>query len=205
MKKKILIIAAVVVLALSVSAVALADTSGTRDIENGKALGLEKQEQRETAGRLIYRLFNKYYPEGLETLLETREAHREFHEEAREDREELAQAIREAREEIKEALEKGDIDRVEARRLFGQLKSDVEAMKSEFAEVRDEKRAAQEPIRERLAEIRSELKVLLGEDPVDGDSVKALLEESLGLFIQHLDNDIYYHGIFLGIAESYGF
>lgn len=205
MKKKILIIVSVVVLVLSVSVGVLADTDGTKEIEKGKVLSLEKQEQRERNKERLNQLFQEYYPEGLEELIEIREAHVEFNEEAKEDREELTQAIREAREEIKEDSESGEITRIEARRSLIQLRYEVENMKTDFMEVRVEKKAAQEPIRERLFEIRNELKILLTEDPVDSLLVKTLLEETLVLFNLHLENDIYYYDIILSIAESYGF
>jgi hypothetical protein len=205
MKKKVLIVISVVVLVLSVSIGVLADTDETKERKNGKALGTEKQEQAERNGERIIGLFEEYYPEGLEELIENREAHVEFHEGAKEAREELAAEIKEAKDEIKEDLDNGEITRIEARRMLVQFRYDVENMKTDFMEVLEQKKTAQEPFRERLNEIREELKVLLTTEPVDAVAVKGLLEENLGLFKQHLENDIYYFDMIGTIAESYGF
>jgi len=204
--KKVLAIIIAVVLVFALSATAFAAASDrAREVtgeNNGKALGIEKQEK--TRERLR-ELFAMYYPEGLEDLDEIQEDHREFHEEAKEDREELQGKIRDAYEEIKAAVEAGDLTRREAHVQIINLRMDIRSMRNEFDEVLLEKIEAQAPVHDRMAEIREEIKLLLAIDPVDADAIEALLIETLGLLELHLENDIYFHGLFQDIAESYGY
>ena len=205
MKKVItIIIAVVMVFALSATAFAAASDRAkevTGD-NNGKALGIEKQERN---NERLRELFAKYFSEGLEKLDEIQEDHREFHEEAKEDREELQEAIRADFDEIKSAVESGDLTRREGHIQIINLRMDIRSMRNEMDEVILEKIDAQAPVHDRLAEIREEIKGLLSTDPIDADAIAVLLEESLGLFETHLENDIYYHGLCQDIAESYGY
>jgi len=205
MKKVItIIIAVVMVFALSATVFAAAGDRAkevTRE-NNGKALGIEKQER---SGDRLRELFVKYFSEGLEKLDEIQEDHREFHEEAKEDREDLQEAIRADFEEIKSAVESGDLTRREGHIKIINLRMDIRSMRNEMDEALLEKISAQAPVHDRLAEVREEIKGLLATEPIDEDAIAVLLEESLGLFEIHLENDIYYHGLFQDIAESYGY
>jgi len=207
LKKKVIVIATVLVLVLSLSAGVLAASVGTVANEKEKIIaGSEaRREQIEKTQRRVMHLFNEYYPEGVEELESVWEAHREFHKSALEDRQEMIEAIREDREEIKSAFESGEIDKAEARSLFNEHRDNVEAMRAEFSLVAEEKKAVQQEVRDNIMEIRDEIRALLEEEEVDETAIAGLLEETLGLFGQHLENDILYHGQFQEIASNYGY
>ena len=205
MMKKIITIIIAIVLVFAISATAFAASNRAKEVtgENpGKANGIEKQERN---NERLRELFATYYPEGLEILDVIQEEHREFHEEAKEDREELREAIRADFEAIKEAVESGAITPREGRVQSINLRMDIRNMKNEMDEVLLEKIEAQAPVHDRLVEIKMEIKMIMETDPIDAEAIMELLVETLGLLQQHLDNDIYYHGLFMDIAESYGY
>lgn len=205
MKKKILVIAMVVVLVLSVSAGVFAASSEMVDKAKVLAGSETRREKIEKTQRRLMHLFEEYYPEGVEELDSVWQEHREFHLSALEDREEMIEAIREDHKEIEDALESGEIEKTEARGLYKELKDNIAAMRAEFSLVAEEKKSAQLEVRDRMTEIKDEIRALLEGDEVDSTAVNALLFETLGLFEQHLDNDILYHNQFEEIASNYGY
>ena len=204
--KKILIIVLALALVIGISATTFAEASDrakeVTEENKGKALGIEKQEERD--GRLM-KLFELYFPEGVEDLKEVREEHVAFHEQAKSDFEALREAIKADFDEIKAAVESGELSRREGQVLIINLRMEIRLMRNEIDEVNLAKIEAQGPVHDRILEIKEEIKVLLSVDPVDEDAMKALLIESLGLFETHLDNDIYFHGLKVDIAAAYGY
>lgn len=205
MKKVISIISAVVlVFAISVTAFAAASDRAKEvtSENNGKAVGIEKQENNR---EMLRELFAIYYPEGIETLDEIQAEHREFHEQAREEREELREEINADFDKIREAVENGDLTRREGYVQIINLRMDIRLMRNEFDEVLLEKIDAQAPVNDRLAEVRQEIRGLLETEPIDADAISVLLAETLDLLQTHLENDMYYHGLFQDVAASYGY
>lgn len=203
MKKKVLIILiVVVVMSLSAGAIAFAAETKEPTKQDKQELRVERAEKRFLR---LSSLFETYYPEGVDALVDNREAHIEFHESAKADREELRAGIKEMFTEIKESFENGDINKTEARTQIVALKSSIEEMRAEFKVVVEEKQAAQSVVKDSLIVLRDEMKVLLQADEVDAIRVKEILKSTFPLLQQHVENDVFYHGQFLDIVEQYGF
>ena len=206
MKKKAITIMIALVLVFTVSASAFAAASDrakeVTDENNGRALGIEKQEG---DGERLKELFATYFPDGLDALEAHQEAHKDFHETAKAENEAIREAVRADFEAIKDAVEDGSLTKREGKVQTINLRMDIRNMRNEIDLVLLDKIDAQAPVHDRLAEIRQEIKSLLETDPVDGDAIALLLEESLGLFEEHLENDIYYHGLMMDAAASYGY
>ena len=207
MKKKIFVIVLAIVMIVSISAGVMAATGNSDTLGKGRNAEeeLTRQEKIARAHRRMMYMFNEYYPEGVEGLLEVWEDHREFHEGAWENRQAIIEAMKEDREEIKALYESGEIDRAEARRLIAELRGNITAMRTEFSDVTEEKQAAQQLVRDRLEEVREEIKGLLDSEEVDAEAIQELLVETLELLNQHVENDVLFHTQYLEIAAYYGY
>lgn len=207
--KKFLIVTMALVLVLGLSVTALAAGAESRQEARGKLAGEQRErlteEQREIIQAKRIGLFETYYQDGVEDFLALQDEHKEFHIGAQADREELKEAIKSSFVAIKAAVENGDISKRDGRVEFIELKIKIRTMRNEMDLVRLDKIADQAAGNDRMMEIREEVKTLLAAEPVDSDAVALLLAESLELLRAHIDSDIYYHGLMLGIAEAYGF
>lgn len=199
--KKFLIVSIALILVMGVSVTAIA-----AGVEKRPEMKVQlSDEQREVIQEKRMELFETYYPEGVEEFLALQEEHKAFHIGAKNDKEALIASIRASFEEIRTLVENGDISRRDGRVQFIELKIEVRTMKNEMDLVRLDKIADQSADQDRMKEIREEVKTLLSADPVDSDAVSQLLAESLELLKNHIDSDIYYHNLILGIAASYGY
>ena len=154
-------------------------------------------------------LLEKYYPEGLETLVALEAEHETFHSQRAALREERVavykaefEAFREMKLSIQSDYEAGHISKEEARTEGLLLKEDFELKKEELSTLRaeidviiEEKIIANNALKAQRDEYRQIIREELQKDTSDEIIIADALQEGLDLLAEHIELDYYYAGL----------